>query len=79
MKHNIKLPDGTIQSIDCKLGSGIKDYYDNEIFEGDKIKFNGQVFVTEFTNGHFGLTNSDNDWFDLDLCTSGEIIDYVDV
>jgi len=38
MKHNIKLPDGTIQSLECKLGTGIKDYYGNEIFEGDHVQ-----------------------------------------
>lgn len=41
MKHNIKLPDGTIQSIECKLGTGIKDYYGNEIFEGDRVRIAG--------------------------------------
>ena len=37
-----------------------------------------QVFVVEFTNGHFGLTDDDSDWHDLDLCTHGEIIGHVD-
>lgn len=32
MRHNIKLPDGSIQSIDCKFGSGWKDKYGREIF-----------------------------------------------
>ena len=38
MKHNIKLPDGTIQTLDCNLGSGITDKNGREIFEGDLIK-----------------------------------------
>lgn len=38
MKHNIKLPDGTIQTIDCKLGSGVVDRNGKEIFEGDRVK-----------------------------------------
>lgn len=41
MKHNIKLPDGTIQSLECKFGTGIKDYYGDEIFEGDHVRIAG--------------------------------------
>lgn len=38
MKHNIKLPDGTIQTLDCRLGSGVFDFNGKEIFEGDRVK-----------------------------------------
>ena len=38
MIHNLKLPDGTIQSVDCKLGSGVRDINGREIFEGDMLK-----------------------------------------
>lgn len=41
MIHNIKLPDGTIKAVDCKLGTGIKDKYRREIFEDDIVKVTG--------------------------------------
>ena len=78
MKHNIELPDGTIQTIDCRFGSGVVDKNDKEFFEGDRVKLGSQVFVVEFTNGHFGLTDDDRDWIDLDFGIDGEIIGHVD-
>ncbi len=39
MKHNVKLLDGTTQTLDCKLGSGVYDCTGKEIFEGDIVKF----------------------------------------
>lgn len=59
MIHNIKLPDGTIKAVDCKLGSGIFDKYRREIFEGDIVRctyqgtygFNAYEFTVEFKYG----------------------------
>lgn len=36
MKHTIRI-NGQVQELDCELGSGIKDKYDVEIFEGDIV------------------------------------------
>ena len=37
MIHNLKMPDGTIKAVDCKIGSGVFDKNGREIFEGDKL------------------------------------------
>lgn len=37
MKHNVKFSDGTIQSIDCRMGSKIYDKWGSEIYEGDYV------------------------------------------
>ena len=39
MKRNVKLLDGTIQTLDIRLGSGFLDNTGREIFEGDRVKF----------------------------------------
>lgn len=44
MKHNIKLPDGTIRTIDCRLGSSMFDKNGREIFEDDKVKINSHYY-----------------------------------
>lgn len=87
MKHSIRqrvidpvtgLKVTKIETVNGELGSGIFDCNDKEIFEGDRVIYAGQAYVVEYSNGHFGLTNDDNDWRDLDLCTSGEVFGHVD-
>lgn len=52
MKHNIKLPDGTIKAVDCKIGSGVFDRNGKEIFESDRVKLAGEgVFSVAFVDG----------------------------
>ncbi|MBR1806191.1 MAG: hypothetical protein IJ774_07390 [Selenomonadaceae bacterium] len=59
MKHNIKLPDGTIQTIDCLLGSGIVDCNGEEIFEGDKVlDANGDMSTVTWDGGSLIAPNS---------------------
>ena len=41
MKHNIRMPDGTVQTIECEYGTGIKDFNGDEIFEGDFVRVAG--------------------------------------
>lgn len=36
-KHTIKLPTGETQTIDFRLGSGVKDRNGRQIFEGDRV------------------------------------------
>ena len=50
MKHNVMLTDGKIQTLDCKLGSGIYDRTGKEIFEGDRVKIYSDSSVVR--DGH---------------------------
>ena len=65
MIHNIKI-NGEIKSVNCKLGSGIYDKNDVEIFEGDKVKlFNDlrrdyKICAAYFHQGLFDLVDKDN-------------------
>ena len=90
MKHNIKLPDGTIKAVDCKLGTGIKDYYGKEIFEGDRVKYMYQyelygepceypeTVTVEFVKGAF-ITGDDYLHDFIDNCKGDvEIIGHAD-
>lgn len=54
MKHNIRI-NGEVKEIDCELGSGILDKHDNEIFEGDRVKFKDKVGYVSFRHGDFIL------------------------
>lgn len=54
MLHNIKLPDGSIQSIDCQYGSSWKDKYGREIFECHQVRLWN-------SNDHVYFV--DSDWF----------------
>ena len=79
MIHNIKLPDGTIKVVDCKLGSGIKDKNGVEIYEGDVIQFtNGSIYAVKFVKGSFIATDG---WGFHDLATlktsEAEIVGHV--
>lgn len=59
MKHNIKLPDGTIQTIDCRLGSGVVDCNGEEIFEGDKVlDANGDLSTVTWDGGGLFAPNT---------------------
>ena len=86
MKHSIRqrvidpvtgLKVTKIETVNGELGSGIRDINGREFFEGDRVKYVKQVYVVEYSNGHFGLTNDAGDWRDLDLCIGGEVFGYV--
>ena len=58
MKHNLKMPDGTIKAVDCKLGTGIKDKYGREIFEGARVSFSDEYSsVVTFEDGSFFIND----------------------
>lgn len=68
MKHNIKLPDGTIKAVDCKLSSGVFDKNGREIFEGDHVQVcegcpddedDSYIDTVIFVDGVFKLKDSD--------------------
>ena len=65
MQHKIKIND-KIQTIDCKVGSGLCDINKQEIYEGDIITFvrprtnlNNSHYKVFFAKGHFFI-NDDN-------------------
>ena len=60
MIHTLKLPDGTIQSVDCKLGSGVFDKNGIEIYEGDIVSNGRKKFPVEFINGGLYIFNADD-------------------
>lgn len=72
MKHNIEFPDGTIQTIDCKFGSGVTDKNGKEIFEGDRVRVNGLSHesakgdIIRFFNGSFRILTQPLDKFQSD-------------
>ena len=57
MIHNLKMPDGTIKAVDCKLGSGITDKNSREIFEGDIVKIHDAEERTTFEDGSFFIND----------------------
>ena len=44
-----------IEHTNANFGSDIKDSNDNEIFEGDKVRYADKVFTVEFTHGAFRI------------------------
>ena len=41
MKHNIRI-NGQVKEVDCEIGSGVFDKHGKEIFEGDRVKADGE-------------------------------------
>lgn len=82
MIHNLKFPDGTIKAVDCKLGTGIKDKYGQEIFEDDRVKvtneYSERTGYVYFYHGGF-VVESSNIYSTLDgVYGEIEIISHVD-
>ena len=44
-----------IEHTNAKIGSGINDCRGNEIFEGDKVRYDGEIYNVEFSRGVFYL------------------------
>ena len=44
-----------IEHTNAKFGSGINDCRGREIFEGDKVRYDGKVYTVEFSRGVFYL------------------------
>ena len=44
-----------IAHTNAKYGSGIKDCRGREIFEGDKVRYDGEIYTVEFSCGSFRI------------------------
>ena len=79
MIHNLKMPDGTIKAVDCKIGSGVFDKNGREIFEGDVVSGAGftELIPVIFKNAELLL---DDKGFGVGAFDDGEleIIGHVD-
>ena len=42
-----------IEHTNAKFGSGINDCRGREIFEGDKVRYDGEIYTVEFSRGVF--------------------------
>ena len=44
-----------IEHTNANFGSGINDKNGREIFEGDKVRYDGKVYTVEFSRGSFRI------------------------
>ena len=44
-----------IEHTNAKFGSGINDCRGREIFEGDKVRYDGEIYTVEFSRGSFRI------------------------
>ena len=72
MIHNLKMPDGTIKAVDCKIGSGVFDKNGREIFEGDVVSGAGftELIPVIFKNAELLL---DDKGFGVGAFDDGEL------
>ena len=44
-----------IEHTNANFGSGINDKNGREIFEGDKVRYDGEIYTVEFSRGSFRI------------------------
>ena len=56
-----------VSTINAELGSGLVDKNGKEIFEGDIVKYEYEIYTVIFDDGGFGFTSGGDDSYELYL------------